>query len=114
MCLALSSRPHASKCFHNKATLIVEILGFIEENRRHCIEQEFQEKPKKIKELSQYLDNHLTINSLCFVPFNMIVLLFLYEQGISLPKNSTDMYNDLFVLPFVGILQDLVTLLPTP
>ena len=96
--LVLSSRPHASKKFHGEATLIVEILGFTEENRRHCIEQAFQGKPQKIKELLQYLDDHLTINSLCFVPFNIIVLLFLYEQGISLPKNSTDMYNHFICL----------------
>jgi len=91
--LILSSRPHASKDFHKQATVIVEVLGFTEEDRRHCIEQAFQGKPQKIKELSQYLDDHLHINSLCFVPFNMVVLLYLHEQGISLPKNSTDMYN---------------------
>ena len=96
--LVSSSRPHASKKFHGDATLIVEILGFTEENRRHCIEQAFQGKPQKIKELSKYLDDHLTINSLCFVPFNMIVLLFLYEQGRSLPKNSSDMYNHFICL----------------
>ena len=96
--LVLSSRPHASKKFHGETTLIVEILGFTEENRRHCIEQAFQGKPQKIKELMQYLDDHYTINSLCFVPFNMIVLLFLYEQGRSLPKNSTDMYNHFICL----------------
>ena len=91
--LVLSSRPHASKKFHNKATLIVEILGFTEEDRKKCIEQAFQGTPDKIEKLSQYLDDHVNTNSLCFVPFNMIVLLFLYEQGIPLPNNSTDMYN---------------------
>ena len=96
--LVLSSRPHASKRFHNKATFIVEILGFTEEDRRHCIEQAFQGEPQKIKELSQYLDDHSHINTLCFVPFNMIVLLFLHEQGICLPKNSADMYNNFICL----------------
>ena len=96
--LVLSSRPHASKIFHNKATVTVEILGFTEEDRRHCIEQAFQGEPQKIKALSQYLDSHSHINSLCFVPFNMVVLLFLHEQGISLPKNSTDMYNHFICL----------------
>ena len=47
---------------------------------------------------NNYLYNHLTINSLCFMPFNMIVLLFLYKQGGSLPKNSTDMYNHFICL----------------
>ena len=96
--LVLSSRPHASKIFHNKATLTVEILGFTEEDRRHCIEQAFQGEPQKVKELSQYLDDHSHISSLCFVPFNMVALLFLHEQGISLPRNSTDMYNHFICL----------------
>ena len=96
--LVLSSRPHASAKFHNKATLIVEILGFTEDERRYCVEQAFQEKPQKLKELVEYLDNHLQINSLCFVPFNMIVLLFLFEQGIALPKNSSEMYNHFICL----------------
>ena len=96
--LVLSSRPHASKKFHNKATLIVEILGFTEEGRRQCMEQAFHDKPQKLKELLQYLNNHLQINSLCFVPFNMIVLLFLFEQRNSLPKNSSEMYKHFICL----------------
>ena len=96
--VVLSSRPHASKVFHNSAILIVEILGFTEEDRKHCIEQAFKEKPHKATELSHYLDNHSRINSLCFVPFNMVVLLYLYQQGYALPKNSTDMYNHFICL----------------
>lgn len=96
--LVLSSRPHASENFHKTATVIVDILGFTEEDRKYCIEQAFQGKPDKKKELLQYLENHLPINSLCFVPFNMVILLYLYQQGISLPKNSTDMYNHFICL----------------
>ena len=96
--LVLSSRPHASKIFHKSATLIVEILGFTEDDRKLCIEQAFKEKPQKVKELSQYLDDHSRINSLCFIPFNMVVLLFIYQQGYALPNNSTDMYNHFICL----------------
>ena len=35
---------------------------------------------------------------MCVVPFNMTVLLYLYKQGISLPKNSTDLYNHFICL----------------
>ena len=96
--LVLSSRPHASERFHNKATFIVEILGFTEKDRRHCIEQAFQGEQQKIEELSQYLDDYSHINSLCFVPFNMIVLVFLHKKEIPLPKNSTEMYNHFICL----------------
>ena len=96
--LVLSSRPHASKRFHKVAAVVVEILGFTEEDRKFCIEQAFLEKPQKGKELFHYLENHLIINSLCFVPFNMVILLFLHELEVSLPKNSTDMYNHFICL----------------
>ena len=96
--LVLSSRPHASKKFHNKATLMVEVLGFTEEEKRLCIEQAHQRNPQKLKEFSQYLRNHLCINSLCYLPFNMIVLLFLYDQGIPLPKNHSEMYHHFIFL----------------
>ena len=96
--LVLSSRPHASGKFREKATFIVEILGFTEESRIHFIEQALQEKPQKVKELLQYLDDHSHINTLCFVPFNMAALVFLDKEGIPFPKNSTDMYSNFICL----------------
>jgi len=40
-----------------------------------------------------YLDSHVTINSLCFIPFNIVILIYLCKQGMSLPRNSTELYN---------------------
>ena len=91
--LVLSSRPHATKQFHAEATLRVEILGFTEEEQQHHIHQALQDQPHKIKELTQYFQDHLTVNSLCSVPFNLVVLLYIYKQGIRLPKNSTELYD---------------------
>ena len=91
--LVLSSRPHATKQFHAHATLRVDILGFTEEERQHHIQQALQDRPHKIKELAQYLEDHLTISSLCSVPFNLVVLLYIYKQGIPLPKTSTELYD---------------------
>ena len=50
-------------------------------------------QPQKVNELTQYLQGHSAINSLCFIPFNMVILVYLYKQGIPLPKNSTELYN---------------------
>lgn len=92
--LVLSSRPHASENFRIMATVVIDILGFTEEDRKHYIENTFQQDKQKAKDLLQYLDDHPHINSLCYVPFNMTALLYLYdEQEIPLPKNFTDIYN---------------------
>ena len=96
--LVVSSRPHATVHLRERATVRVDILGFTEVERNQFIQQALKEQPQSIKELTQYLEDHFTISSLCTVPFNMVVLLFLYKQRTSLPKNSlpknsTQLYN---------------------
>ena len=96
--LVVSSRPHATVHLRERATVRVDILGFTEVERNQFIQQALKEQPQSIKELTQYLEDHFTISSLCVVPFNMVVLLFLYKQRTSLPNNSlpdnsTQLYN---------------------
>ena len=91
--LVVSSRPHASGNLHTQAALKVDILGFTEKERNSFVNEALQGQPMKIKELNHYLEHHWTISSLCFVPLNLSVLLYLYKQGIPLPKNSTELYN---------------------
>ena len=96
--LVVSSRPHATVHLREQATVRVDILGFTEIERNRFIQEALKEQPQSIKELTQYLEDHFTISSLCVVPFNMVVLLFLYKQGISLPNNSTELYNHFICL----------------
>ena len=91
--LIISSRPHASVKLRDQATVRVDILGFTEAEREHYIEESMKGEPQKIAELVHYLHGHATISSLCFVPFNIVVLVYLYKQGIPLPKNSAELYN---------------------
>ena len=91
--IIVSSRPHASVHLHNDVLLRVDILGFTEEDREHFITESLQSQPKKAKMLLEYLKSHPTISSLCFVPFIMTILLFLYEQGINLSDSPTDIYK---------------------
>jgi len=90
--LIVSTRSHVSAYQRKWATYKVDILGFAEVERNAYIQNAFKSQPEKIEELATYLDHHTTISSLCFVPFNMVVLLYLYKQGI-LPKNYVDLYN---------------------
>ena len=91
--LVISSHPHASGHFHIQATIRVDILGFTEAEREHYIKQALIDQPHKIEELTQYLHQHSSIDSICFIPFNMVILVFLYKLGIPLPKNSTELYH---------------------
>ena len=90
--LVVSSRPHASVLLRKQATLRVDILGFTEEQRKHYIEHSLNDQ-SQIKQLTTYLEQHVIISSLCYVPFNIVLLLFLYKQGAPLPNNATKLYN---------------------
>ena len=91
--LIVSSRPHASVSLRQHATVKVDILGFTKAEREHYIKESMKGQPQKIDELTQYLQTHSTISSLCFVPFNLVVLAYLYKQGNPLPENSAELYN---------------------
>ena len=91
--LVVSSRPHASQHLRELATIRVDILGFTETEREHYIKQALPDQPHKVEELTQYLHQHPSVNSICFSPFNMVILLYLYKLGIPLPGNSTDLYR---------------------
>ena len=91
--LIVSSRPHTSVRLREQATVRVDILGFTEADREHYIKESMRNQPQKIDELTQYLQDHSTISSLCFIPFNLVVLAYLYKQGFTLPKNSAELYN---------------------
>ena len=90
--LVVSSRPHASQHLHKQATIRVDILGFTETERQHYITQALPDQPHRVKELTQYLHQQPSVDSICFNPFNMVILLYLYKLGI-LPNNSTELYH---------------------
>jgi len=91
--LVVSSRPHASGKFRSRAFITVDILGFPKEQRHQYVEQVLEKQSCKIDKLTQYLHQNPSIDNLCYVPFNLMVLLFLYNLGFHLPESSTNLYS---------------------
>ena len=91
--LVVSSRPHASEHLREQATIQVDILGFTETEREQYIKQALSDQPDKIEELTEYLHQQPSVDSICFIPFNMAILLYLYKLGNPLPSNSTELYH---------------------
>ena len=87
--LVVSSRPHASHNLHPRATLIVDILGFTEVEQK-CYIQQALEKGQS-HEIEEYFKHHMTIVGLCYIPFNLVVFLYLYKLGVPLPKNCAEL-----------------------
>ena len=88
--VVLTSRPHATAHLHDKVAYLITIMGFAEEDRRDYIKQSLKYKSD---EMLDYLDNHPTIDNLCYIPFNLTVLMFLCKKGFPLPRNITDLYE---------------------
>ena len=91
--VVVTSRPHATAYLHNKVACLITIMGFEEEDRKHFIQHSLTGWPEKISEVLDYLDNHPTVDSICYVPFNLTVLLFLCKKGFELPDNATQLYE---------------------
>ena len=98
--LVITSRPTASTELHGICDCRVEILGFTKEDRKQYIHQSLK-NDNKIRQLETYLEMNHFIDSLCYIPLNMTILICLFKEfsdnsGSILPKNQTDM-NDQFI-----------------
>ena len=97
--LVVSTCPHVSAYLRTWAVYMVDVLGFAEAERNHYIQNACKGQPEQINELTTYLNTHATISSLCFVPFNMVVLLYLYKKQAKLPENVVNLYKYFICLP---------------
>ena len=91
--MVISSRPHACEHLQNSAVCCVDILGFAKEDQQQYIQEALKDKPAKVEQLLKYCEDHPYISSLCYIPFNLAVLLYLYKQGLKLPNGCTELYN---------------------
>ena len=95
--MVASSLPHATASLRQEATVTVHPLGFTEmEHKKQFIKQALKDQTQHISQVVQYLEDNSTICDLCWIPFNMAILLFLYRHGI-LFSNSSDKLSNLFI-----------------
>ena len=99
--LVITSRPTASLGLHGNADCRIEILGFTKEDRMKYVGQSLKGNPIKIKQLETYLEENPFINSLCYIPLNMTILMCIFKEmsdgrNQTLPKNQTEI-NDHFI-----------------
>ena len=92
--IIITSRPTVAMSQHYHFDRRVEILGFAEEAQEEYISQLFNAEKKE--ELKHYLENTPSINSLCFIPINLAIILYLFQQD-DLPKTQTEMYESFII-----------------
>ncbi|XP_064404592.1 uncharacterized protein LOC135349879 [Halichondria panicea] len=94
----VTSRSYASGPLQelNRVNRHVEVLGFKKKDIEHCIKQNVTDK-RKAKKLIQMLKERLDIVSLCYIPLNCRIVLYVYQQQDTLPDTLTQLY-ELFIL----------------
>ena len=91
----VASRPYASDYLQQLQSVNrhVEVLGFTEEQIEHCIMENIPDKAKAT-ELVQALKERQDIVSLCYIPLNCAIVLYVYErEQCTLPQSLTKQYE---------------------
>ncbi len=94
----ITSRPYASQPLRSlsRVNRHIEVLGFTEEQIHDCVCTDIP--GKEGKKLIQKLKERLDIVSLCYIPLNCRILLFVYKiERFSLPSTITELY-EIFLL----------------
>ena len=91
----VTSRPYASGVLRGlpQITRHVEVLGFTKEQISNYVIKSLSE-PKRAQKLTQALEERLDILSLCYIPLNCKIVLFVFEQlEYELPATLTELYK---------------------
>ena len=96
--IIVTSRPSASYRLHRIADVRIEVSGFTDESKIEYIEQELKNQPDKINELQSYLENNPSLNSLCYMPMMLTILLYVFKEKGYLPHNPTELYSKFVAL----------------
>ena len=102
--LVVTSRLSASAHLHGNFDRRIEILGFSSEARMDYICKALTDVTGQ-EILLSYLENHPIINSYCYIPLNMTILLYLFKEMKQLPNNQTELYNNFICLTICHFLK---------
>ena len=97
--MLVTSRPYASDYLQRLQSVNrhIELLGFTEEHIEQCIMVNIPDKTKAT-DLVQALKERQDIASLCYIPLNCAIVLYVYErEQCTLPHSLTKLY-EMFIL----------------
>ena len=88
--LVVTSRPYITACLHRYCDCRVEIMGFTDTDRHDYFKENLS--PEQFSIVTEFLQEHLIIDSLCYIPLNLMSFLKLVEHTKNkdeLPKTQT-------------------------
>ena len=93
--VVVTSRPHASETLRRSKSINrhVQVLGFTEEQIGECIKRTVKDE-SKAEELRTRLKERLDLTSLCSIPLNCAIMLYVYQQeNFRLPNTVTELFD---------------------
>ena len=104
--LIITSRPAASSHLHDIVDCRAEVLGFTEEDRLDFIHNALQNDINKIEKLKEFFQSNAFLNTLCYIPLNMSILICLAQGGINtLPTTQTSLYQKFIIMTIIHFLK---------
>ena len=97
--VVVTSRPYASESLHQLKSVNrhIEVLGFRQTEIHECIMHSISDE-KEAKKLTDMLQERLDIVSLCYIPLNCAIMLFVYKESrFTLPNTLTELFK-VFIL----------------
>ena len=94
--LLITSRPNTSLILHIQANRVFDVVGFAKEEKEQYISDSLNDLPEKQTELQRYFRQYPIINSYCYIPLHLAMVIFLLRHA-NLPDTLTRI-NELFIL----------------
>jgi len=91
-----TSRPSVSLCLHDHFKRRIKLQGLHREERAKYIQQSLEKLPGSKDQLEKYLRTNPIIDSLCYIPLHISILMYLFKVN-KLPETLTEL-NESFIV----------------
>lgn len=105
--LVITSRPVSSEKLQKVADVTVEMLGFTEESKASFIEKELDGYQDKKGQLNLILNACYDVNSSCYFPIMMTILVCTIKHHDELPNDGAELYEKFVILTISRFLNKL-------
>ena len=103
--IVLTSRPNASVELRKTVHIRGEVLGFLTKQIDEYIVKSYPDSSTKVEELQTYLHSHPNIKHMCYVPFNLVMIIFIFnkchKKTTPLPETEADVYRQFTIMSLI-------------
>ena len=105
--LVITSRPISLEKLQKVSDITVEVLGFTEESRMSFIKKELDGCQNEISDLTSILNICGYINSSCYLPIMMTILVCIFKHHDELPNDEAELYKKFVIVTVSRFLKKL-------